>query len=1127
MNNKFIYFMQSKFLKKTVLMSLVGLVAYFGMFVGSYTSPTPTIVSAMVPDLASVVPVLRTCDVTASAVQVTAGASVTISWTTQGFDRVTLNGQTLSALNGSQTFTNIQRDTTYTLVATTADGSSNCVVAVVVYCIVPPPPPPPLPTCTLTPAATTILRGGSVNLSWTTQNASSATLTRFGAVALSGSENTGTLNSSVTYILTAVGAGGKSVECRSVITVNEPPTPEVCELSLTKTVSATTARPGDVLTYTITIRNIGTGNCSGSGVRIVDVLDPNLTYLTATQSSNILPGYIDTPLYQPSTRTITWNGDVLTPREEGTMTFTARANDFTCGTSRVIRNVARATAVELGTAWVSSNEVQTQVTAPACPLPPPTCTLTPASRSINSGETVTFNWSTTNASTTSLTDFGVVSASGTRTTAPLTSSRNFTLSVLGLNGTTVTCQANITVIDTPPAPICRAFSATPSSVVRGATSTLSWSTAHANRVVIDNGIGEVTATGTLTVSPLATTVYTLRAFGASGTSEAVCQTTVVVTEPPAVAMPVCDTFTATPSSLTGSGTTTLAWTTRNGISASIAPVVGAVALNGTVAVNISTTTTFTLNVLGRENRSASCTVTVPVAVVPPPAPLSCAANVSLAFSPASITRGDNSVLTWNTTGVDTVRFDQGLTATTLSGSVTVSPSNSTTYTLTATRGRETVSCPIALTVTTGGGGGGGGGGGSPTCELAVTKNRIKSGETVTLRWDSNRANSLVLRDSHNETLMTTAGKSARERDELREGSLRVSPTRDTTYTLTVSRGSADRVCRVRVDVEDIVVTEVRDQQPLVTGIALTAVPHTGFAAGPTLTFAFYALLIAWALYIAYLLVIRRDMIGGVALATVDNSITPAPVAFGAPETIRPDVFVASVRAPAVPPLTHAPVNLPVAPVVGYEKSDEVVTVESGQVDNLSVDEMVTALENHAHAKKALLSSDAIRHLLGSVTNLEDGIEVLNEVILEAKTKYPTEDGWVIVNEKRMRELCLVCQAKPAPSSAAPFIPTVVPEGAGSLAEAIVTGNVLAAYELIGHRPMFALADAAADFDAVYRARKTGVAAGSELLQAEVAKLTDEQILKIIEALTGALDGVYTNEAAAVKIAIMKAIKVVA
>ncbi len=1127
--NSNLCFMLSRIVSQIVLPSLLMVIVLSGLVMGLFAA-LPQVASALVPDLPP--PILRTCDVTASAPQVQAGTNVVISWTTQGFDRVTLNGQVMDSVNGSYTFTNIQEDTTYTLVASTADGANNCVVSVTVYCIV----PPPLPTCTLTPATATVTQGESVTLAWTTQNAQSATLTSFGTVPLSGSRDTGALLATTTYTLTATAADGTTVDCRSIIIVQQPPTPDVCELELTKTVSAATAKPGDTLTYTITIKNTGTGNCTGSGVKIVDAHDAQLTFVSATQSNNILPGYVDIPLYTKSTRTITWNGDILTPGETGTVTFTATVRSLTCNTTKIVKNAAKATALELNNyaTWVWSNQVETLVTAAACPVPPPTCTLTPVTATIDSGETVNLVWTTTNASTTSLTDFGAVPLNGNRTTDPLTASKTYTLSVLGSNGTTVSCQSAITVVDTPPASTCDAFAASPTTIERGATSTLSWSTSNATRVVIDNGIGEVALDGTYAVGPLATTTYKLTAYGANA-SEASCQTTVVVTPPPVVLVPECLAISASPATLpVGGGITTLSWTTQNGISASLSPTLGAVALNGSATTSIATTTTFTLTVLGTNGQSDSCAVTVPVTTTPP-APLTCAANVTLSANPTRIDRGDSSVITWSTTDVDTVRFDQGISSTALAGSVSVSPSVSTTYALIATRGSESVSCPVGVSVTTGGGGGGSV---SPSCELTISKNKIRSGETVTLRWDSNRATDLVLKDSTGKTLVTTEDKLARDKDEWFDGSLRVSPTKDTTYTLTVERGSRDRVCRVSVDVEDsIVVTEVRDQQPLITGIALTQVPYTGFSAGPILTFSFYALLMAWALYLAYVLVIKRDVIGGYALAGGANDSSPvatvaqaqpyvSPAATALAEHIRPDVFVASVRAPEVPPSVHAPVNLPTAPVIGYAQSSETVTTTEA-TSPVSTDEMVTALENHAHAKKALLSSDAIRHLMGVVHDLDGAIATLNDVITEAKAKYPSEDGWVVINEKRMRDLCLVCQAKPAPSSAAPYIPTVIPEGAGSLAEAIVTGNVVAAYELIGHRPMFALADAAADLDALYRGRKTGADIGSELLRTEAAKLSDEQILKMIEALTGALDGVYTDEASAVKMAIMKAVKVAA
>ncbi|MCA9360248.1 hypothetical protein KC850_04430, partial [Candidatus Kaiserbacteria bacterium] len=182
--------------------------------------------------------------------------------------------------------------------------------------------------------------------------------------------------------------------------------------------------------------------------------------------------------------------------------------------------------------------------------------------------------------------------------------------------------------------------------------------------------------------------------------------------------------------------------------------------------------------------------------------------------------------------------------------------------------------------------------------------------------------------------------------------------------------------------------------------------------------------------------------------------------------------------------------------------------------------------NRAHEQKALLSSDAVRYFVETTTGEVERNEALDAVIAEAKKNYPLEDGWIVINESRMQNLCAVCQANFVATKEAKeeFVPATIPEGSGSLAEAIVTGNVVAAYEMIGNRPMFALADAASDLDSVYRNRKGGNEIVSDMLSAETANLSDEQIKNMIAALTSALDGTYTDEASAVKMAIMKAVK---
>jgi len=80
---------------------------------------------------------------------------------------------------------------------------------------------------------------------------------------------------------------------------------------------------------------------------------------------------------------------------------------------------------------------------------------------------------------------------------------------------------------TPPAaPLINSFSASPSTIPVGGSSTLSWSVTDATSVTIDPGIGSVTLTGTTTVNPTITTTYTLTATNVAGSVTATTTVTV-------------------------------------------------------------------------------------------------------------------------------------------------------------------------------------------------------------------------------------------------------------------------------------------------------------------------------------------------------------------------------------------------------------------------------------------------------------------------------------------------------------------------------------------------------------------------------------------------------------------------
>jgi peptidoglycan-associated lipoprotein len=90
-----------------------------------------------------------------------------------------------------------------------------------------PPPAPAKPTATLTVSPTSVQRGGSVQLTWSAQEATDVNIDPIGVVPASG---TRTLipRVSTTYSLTAKGPGG-SVQQTARVTVTEPPPPPMEE----------------------------------------------------------------------------------------------------------------------------------------------------------------------------------------------------------------------------------------------------------------------------------------------------------------------------------------------------------------------------------------------------------------------------------------------------------------------------------------------------------------------------------------------------------------------------------------------------------------------------------------------------------------------------------------------------------------------------------------------------------------------------------------------------------------------------------------------------------------------------------------------------------------------------------
>jgi len=159
--------------------------------------------------------------------------------------------------------------------------------------------------------------------------------------------------------------------------------------------------------------------------------------------------------------------------------------------------------------------------------------------SIEAGETATLTWSVVNATSVSIEPgIGTVDASGSTTVTP-SDTTTYTLTALGLGGSAIS-HATVTV-SLPSGPDVVVFTAAPGSIEQGGAATLTWDTTDAVSATIEPDVGAVAVDGTATVTPPATTTYTLTALTDDGVPST-ATVTVTVMEPPSLTVdaPVAD-----------------------------------------------------------------------------------------------------------------------------------------------------------------------------------------------------------------------------------------------------------------------------------------------------------------------------------------------------------------------------------------------------------------------------------------------------------------------------------------------------------------------------------------------------------------------------------------------------------
>ncbi len=259
----------------------------------------------------------------------------------------------------------------------------------------------------------------------------------------------------------------------------------------------------------------------------------------------------------------------------------------------------------------------------------------------------------------------------------------FRLTVRDNFGGQSSAQVYITTVANT-APTIVSFTANPTSITLGQSSTLSWSTTGATTVTISS-IGNVPLNGTDPVSPTATTTYTLTATNANGSVNATA--TVIVTTPQ-TALTACY---ASPANIMAGESSTLFYTSQNATSVSISPGVGSVGLSGTAVVSPTTNTTYTVTANGTNGQTSSCSIAVAVTAGALPR------IIQFSASPLTILSGQNSTLLWVVDN-STSQTITSLGTVVAAGSQAVTPTATTTYTLTATNAAGSVTATATVTV---------------------------------------------------------------------------------------------------------------------------------------------------------------------------------------------------------------------------------------------------------------------------------------------------------------------------------------------------------------------------------------------------------------------------------------------
>jgi hypothetical protein len=354
-----------------------------------------------------------------------------------------------------------------------------------------------------------------------------------------------------------------------------------------------TAAAGQNYSFRLTVRN--TDNLSASATTTVSTATPaqvrivQFSAIPATVQSgqaSTLSWVID----NATSATITPGIGNVDPRTGSVSVTPTQTTTYTLSATGASGTINSTVTVTVGAAPAGNPQI---VRYEANPL------------TIQTGGSSTLSWTTTGASTVSISGVGNVPVNGSTTVTP-TATTTYTLTATSADGRNVTSPITI-VVTAAQVPQIVTFVANPATIDAGQSTKLCWQVTNASSIQITPGVGSnLNANDCADVRPERTTTYTLTATNASGTIQA----NVTVN----VGQVRITSFTSDPQFSPQSGApVTLQWTTENAQSVVIVGNELApqnLQANGTLVVRPITNTTYTLTAYAPGGQTVSVTISV-------------------------------------------------------------------------------------------------------------------------------------------------------------------------------------------------------------------------------------------------------------------------------------------------------------------------------------------------------------------------------------------------------------------------------------------------------------------------------------------------------------------------------------